>query len=255
MQFNVTRSARVVLILRLLLSEEAVEFGELDQFLRLNEEWKPFEDDKPLLRAVPVGIPGAYAPAQMNPEHISPAPSPIKTKPTRRDGEIDAGDKLGDAGLHGVNVTEDDLLKLVEELGLDEASANDLVKGLTGEDTAAKKVASDSRVEDQPAFAKEEPAVPVKDEAAVPDQEESAAPVKAPATEELAVPAKEQPLAKEEAAVKAEEPKPEVKVEEPAAKVDEAEETETAVETTAVEESQEPTKEKAEPAAAEKQDT
>ncbi|KAL7285217.1 hypothetical protein ACG7TL_000310 [Trametes sanguinea] len=110
--------------------EDAVEFGELDAFLRLNEEWEPLEDEKPLLRAVPVGIPGAYSPAQMNPSHVSPAPSPIKTK--SREGELDAGDKLGDASLHGVNVTEDDLLALVEELGLGEADAEELVKGLGG---------------------------------------------------------------------------------------------------------------------------
>ncbi|KAI0375414.1 hypothetical protein BV20DRAFT_1117791 [Pilatotrama ljubarskyi] len=116
--------------------EEAVEFGELDTFLRLKEEWDPLEDDKPLLRAVPVGIPGAYSPAQMNPGHVSPAPSPIKTKP--REGELDAGEKLGDSGLHGVNVTEDDLLALVEELGLSEQDANDLVKGLGGNESPSK---------------------------------------------------------------------------------------------------------------------
>ncbi|CDO73202.1 hypothetical protein BN946_scf185007.g257 [Trametes cinnabarina] len=110
--------------------EDAVEFGELDAFLRLNEEWQPLEDEKPLLRAVPVGIPGAYSPAQMNPSHVSPAPSPIKTK--SREGELDAGDKLGDAGLHGVNVTEDELLALIGELGLGEADAEELVKGLGG---------------------------------------------------------------------------------------------------------------------------
>ncbi|KAH9897991.1 hypothetical protein C8Q73DRAFT_772832 [Cubamyces lactineus] len=116
---------------------QAVEFGELDAFLRLNEEWQPLEDEKPMLRAVPVGIPGAYSPAQMNPSHVSPAPSPIKTK--ARDGEIDAGDTLGDSGLHGVNVTEDDLLALVEELGLGEADAEELVKGLGGSTKAAPK--------------------------------------------------------------------------------------------------------------------
>ncbi|KAI1793959.1 hypothetical protein LXA43DRAFT_971603 [Ganoderma leucocontextum] len=117
---------------------EAVEFGELDQFLRLNEAWDPFEEDKPLLRAIPVGIPGAYAPAQMNPEHISPAPSPSKAKQPRREGEVDAGQALGDAGLHGVNVTDDDLEALVKELGLTGADAEDLVKGLGG-DTKTKE--------------------------------------------------------------------------------------------------------------------
>lgn len=119
--------------------EEAVEFGELDHFLRLNEDWDPFEEDKPLLRAVPVGIPGAYVPAQMNPEHISPAPSPTKPKQSRREGEVDAGQALGDAGLHGVNVTEDDLEALVKELGLTGADAEDLIKGLGGDTSSAKK--------------------------------------------------------------------------------------------------------------------
>lgn len=74
----------------------------------------------------------------MNPEHVSPAPSPIKTKPpVSREGEVDAGDSLGDSSLAGVGVTEDDLLKLVEELGLGGADADDLVKGLTGEDASA----------------------------------------------------------------------------------------------------------------------
>ncbi|EIW64362.1 uncharacterized protein TRAVEDRAFT_158537 [Trametes versicolor FP-101664 SS1] len=118
--------------------EEAVEFGELNAYLRLNEVWEPLEGDKPMLRAVPVGIPGAYSPAQMNPSHVSPAPSPIRTsKP--RDGELDAGEKLGDAGLVGVNVTEDDLLALVEELGLNEDEANELVKGLGPAPSNSKK--------------------------------------------------------------------------------------------------------------------
>ncbi|KAI0756593.1 hypothetical protein C8Q80DRAFT_1129485 [Daedaleopsis nitida] len=154
--------------------EEAVEFGELDQFLRLKEEWENVEGDKPMLRAVPVGIPGAYAPAQMNPEHISPAPSPIKTKPPKRAGEIDAGDKLGDSGLHGVNVTEDDLLKLVGELGLDEASASELVKGLTGEDTSQEKAAPAAAAtkEEAPAAAEEPHVPPAKENSVVEGPEE-----------------------------------------------------------------------------------
>ncbi|OJT15809.1 hypothetical protein TRAPUB_3915 [Trametes pubescens] len=118
--------------------EDAVEFGELDAYLRLNEEWAPLEGDKPMLRAVPVGIPGAYSPAQMNPSHVSPAPSPIRTSKPRA-GELDAGEKLGDASLSGVNVTEDDLLALVEELGLNEDEANELVKGLGPAPSDSKK--------------------------------------------------------------------------------------------------------------------
>ena len=119
-------------------SEEAVEFNELDQFLRLNEDYNPFEDEKELLPSQPIGVPGAYSPAQMHPHHQpspSPQPTPTKAKPVnkRREGEVDAGEELGDARLAGVNVTEDDLLALVEELGLGGDEASDLVKGLTGD--------------------------------------------------------------------------------------------------------------------------
>ena len=75
----------------------------------------------------------------MNPEHISPAPSPSKPKQSRREGEVDAGQALGDAGLHGVNITEDDLEALVKELGLTGADAEDLIKGLGGDTGSAKK--------------------------------------------------------------------------------------------------------------------
>ncbi|KAM5531878.1 hypothetical protein V8D89_014432 [Ganoderma adspersum] len=182
--------------------EEAVEFGELDQFLRLNEDWDPFEEDKPLLRAVPVGIPGAYVPAQMNPEHISPAPSPSKTKQPRRDGELDAGQALGDSGLHGINVTEDDLEALVKELGLTGADAEDLIKGLGGDTSSKKKEAS--------------PPPPAKEDT----KEEPAA------AEPMAAPQKAETLA-------AEVEKPDVsKSKEPAVKVEEPEKTDAAEEST-----------------------
>ncbi|KZT05986.1 uncharacterized protein LAESUDRAFT_759870 [Laetiporus sulphureus 93-53] len=133
--------------------EEAVEFEEVDQFLRLKEEWKPFEDDKPTLRSQPIGVPGAYSPAQMHPHHqpaISRSPSPLKSKDkainskdkvinSKDTKKIDAGAELGDSRLQGVNVTEDDLLALVEELGLGGDEANDLVKGLTGETRSTGK--------------------------------------------------------------------------------------------------------------------
>ncbi|KAH9858215.1 hypothetical protein C2E23DRAFT_803107 [Lenzites betulinus] len=146
--------------------EEAVEFGELDSYLRLNEEWAPLEGDKPLLRAVPVGIPGAYSPAQMNPSHVSPAPSPIRTKP--RKGELDAGEKLGDSGLNGVNVTEDDLLALVEELGLGEADANELVKSLGGNSSAPKEETPKEEAKDEAKEETKEEAKEVKVEKAEP---------------------------------------------------------------------------------------
>ncbi|KAI0330598.1 hypothetical protein GY45DRAFT_1434583 [Cubamyces sp. BRFM 1775] len=175
--------------------EEAVEFGELDTFLRLNEEWQPLEDEKPMLRAVPVGIPGAYSPAQMNPDHISPAPSPIKTK--SREGEIDAGDRLGDSGLHGVNVTEDDLLALVEELGLGEADAEELVKGLGGGSKSAPP----------PEESKPKPEVK-KEEAASKDENKQEEPAPVEKTEE---PKAEESKKTEDAAQESEKPSTETK--------------------------------------------
>ena len=130
--------ARCSSVANTMISEEAVEFNELDQFLRLKEDYNPFEDEKELLPSQPIGVPGAYSPAQMHPHHQpspSPQPTPTKAKPVnkRRSGEVDAGEELGDARLAGVNVTEDDLLALVEELGLGGDEASDLVKGLTGD--------------------------------------------------------------------------------------------------------------------------
>lgn len=85
-----------------------------------------------MLPSPPIGVPGAYSPSQMNPHHYVPSPgaSPLRSK-EQREKELDAGQALGDAGLNGVNVTEDELLKLVEELGLGGDEAGDLVKGLT----------------------------------------------------------------------------------------------------------------------------
>lgn len=41
-------------------------------------------------------------------------------------------DELAEYGIHDVELTEDDLAALVGELGLGDADASDLVKGLTG---------------------------------------------------------------------------------------------------------------------------
>lgn len=82
----------------------------------------------------------------MHPKHqpvITPDSSPLKGKGKtspgdQREKELDAGETLGDAGLNGVNVTEDDLMKLVAELGLGGDEADDLVKGLTGDSESAR---------------------------------------------------------------------------------------------------------------------
>jgi len=119
--------------------EEAVEYGELDTFLRLNEPWDESEDQL-ATPAAPVGVPGAVLPLQMTPEHLrkkilaKPPDSPLKGKSTpvnKTEGAFDVSTELQGYGLQGVHVTEKELRSLVEELGLDGDDAGDLVKGLT----------------------------------------------------------------------------------------------------------------------------
>lgn len=112
--------------------EEAVECNDLDTFLRRNEEWDEelFGPSKKL-EVKPVGVPGAYSPLQMNPSHkptISPHPTPTKPKDGSRGKDIDVGEELGEYGLEGVTVNEQDLMDLVSEL-IGEEGAGDLVKG------------------------------------------------------------------------------------------------------------------------------
>lgn len=147
----------------LLSSEEAVEYGELTQFLRLNDKWDPtIDEDRPQLQEVPIGVPGANSPSQMAKlEHKasfntspSPSPAPLKGKSgphlspesaandpgmqrvvaeirKRNEEEFDVSEELSGYGLQGVKVTHDDLMKLVEDLGLEGDDAGDLVKGLS----------------------------------------------------------------------------------------------------------------------------
>ncbi|KAJ2921143.1 hypothetical protein H1R20_g15951, partial [Candolleomyces eurysporus] len=123
--------------------EEAVEYNELDQFLRRNEEWdEEFERPPPPVK--PIGVPGASLPLQMTPEHIKTKilatqqqPSPLRgkapPKPINKEEEgsrVDLGDELSGYGLQGVKVTMDELRDMIEELGLGGDEAADLVKGL-----------------------------------------------------------------------------------------------------------------------------
>ena len=153
-------------------SEEAVEYGELETFLRLKDTWdETIEETRPTLPAKPIGVPGASSPSQMaKPAHralfnaspgggpssplrgatsssttpsAAPSPSPAKTKESlrkRRDAEFDVSEELTGYGLQGVKVTDDDLLALVEELGLGGEEAGDLVKGLSDHTEKADKV-------------------------------------------------------------------------------------------------------------------
>lgn len=120
-----------------------MEYGELDQFFRRNEEWDE-EFERPPLPVKPIGVPGAALPLQMTPEHIKTKilaqqhqPSPLKgkapPKPINKEEEgsrVDLGDELGGYGLQGVKVTMDELRDMIEELGLGGDEADDLVKGL-----------------------------------------------------------------------------------------------------------------------------
>lgn len=159
-------------------SEEAVEYGELETFLRLNETWdESIEETRPTLPTKPIGVPGASSPSQMaKPAHralfdASPGgtSSPLQrgaasasasasSSPASKDAlrkrnkaEFDVSDELSGYGLQGVKVTQDDLLALVEELGLGGEEAGDLVKGLSdftdkadkGNGTAANDVRRD----------------------------------------------------------------------------------------------------------------
>ncbi|KAI0307699.1 hypothetical protein B0F90DRAFT_1922198 [Multifurca ochricompacta] len=117
-------TANTSLTLSSIHSEEAVEYDELKTFLRLNETWdESIGDTRPTLPVKPIGVPGASSPSQMaKPAHralfnASPASSPLRG----------AGAVPVDKG----SVTEDDLVALVEELGLNGEEAGDLVKGLS----------------------------------------------------------------------------------------------------------------------------
>ena len=151
-----------------------MEFAELDTFLRLNETYdEKIEETRPTLPAKPIGVPGASSPSQMaKPAHralfnaSSPGgapPSPLRGGPAtaasasaasaassspgnqdkeslrkRRDAEFDVSEELSGYGLQGVKLTDDDLLALVEELGLGGDEAGDLVKGFKLSDHADK---------------------------------------------------------------------------------------------------------------------
>ena len=148
-----------------------MEYGELETFLRLKDTWdETIEETRPTLPTKPIGVPGASSPSQMaKPAHRalfnaspggpsssplrgatssssapgSSSPSPAETKKSLRkrgEAEFDVGDELTGYGLQGVKVTDDDLLALVEELGLGGEEAGDLVKGLSDPTDKTDKV-------------------------------------------------------------------------------------------------------------------
>ena len=118
-------------------SEEAVEYGELDIFLRLKESWNAaVDEDRPAPVAKPVGVPGAVPVSQMTPEHHKPKFFPqdpdTPSKPANKRNDFDISTELEGFGLQGVRVTDDDLRQLVQDLGLDGDEAEDMVKSLGG---------------------------------------------------------------------------------------------------------------------------
>jgi len=108
--------------------EEAVETETLDEFLRLNEEWKEFEDEKPPPEVKPIGVAGAYSPLQMHPKHRpTPSPGPSPTKPDASRGKmVNVGEELAGYGLDGVVVPEADLLSMITEF-IGEKDAGELL--------------------------------------------------------------------------------------------------------------------------------
>ncbi|PBK77404.1 hypothetical protein ARMSODRAFT_949323 [Armillaria solidipes] len=138
--------------------EDAVEYDELDTFLRLKEPWNPdVDEDEPAPPVRPIGVPGAMMPLQMTPERLKskilakPVSSPLarpQIPVNKREGEFDISTELSGYGLQGVRVTEDELRDLVAELGLDGDDAGDLVKGLSSgpSDKVEESAASTSNV-------------------------------------------------------------------------------------------------------------
>ncbi|TFK77241.1 hypothetical protein BDN72DRAFT_754998 [Pluteus cervinus] len=119
--------------------EEAVECNTLSTFLRLDEDWEEDENARPNPPQQTLGVPGVVLPLQMTPERIrtkilagtSREKGKIPSVPVnKRSDEKDVGEELTGFGLQGVKVTDDELIALVAELGLEGDEAGDLVKGL-----------------------------------------------------------------------------------------------------------------------------
>ncbi|KZO96305.1 hypothetical protein CALVIDRAFT_515133 [Calocera viscosa TUFC12733] len=111
--------------------EEAVEFAELDQFLRLKEAWDDELDFAPTLPQQAVGFPGAYLPSQTQPLSSSTSKSPAgKSKPKKTD-ELEKE-------LDSMDVTDEQISELLESLGLENEGASERPGGLARTDTPEK---------------------------------------------------------------------------------------------------------------------
>jgi len=128
--------------------------------------------------AKPVGVPGAHTPTQMHPQY-SPAPSPlISQKKVDKSKMVGTGKDLEGFGIQDMDVSQDDLLALVEELGLGGDDASDFVRGL-GSDSKAKSTPplakADASDEEKPAK-EEKPADKEKPEDTPPATEKAESP-------------------------------------------------------------------------------
>jgi SH3 domain-binding glutamic acid-rich protein len=157
-----------------LCSEDAVECDDLATFLRLDEVYDPsVEDERPLLAEKTIGVPGVSpspspmptpskpklstqasvtatattpmsSPAKPTLVPATPA-TPVGAKPppptpvVGRDGDAEEDDEFASFGLQGLKITDDELSKLVEQLGLEGKEADELVKGLGGRSEKEKK--------------------------------------------------------------------------------------------------------------------
>lgn len=145
---------------------------------------------KPAHRALFNASPGGTSSPLQRGAALASASASASSSPASKDAlrkrnkkEFDVGDELTGYGLQGVKVTQDDLLALVEELGLGGEEAGDLVKGLSdftdktdkGNGMAANEVRKDGGSGDggseQPAA---ECGAEAKSEAAAPGAQEEA---------------------------------------------------------------------------------
>ncbi|KAG8929573.1 hypothetical protein FRC01_004107 [Tulasnella sp. 417] len=158
--------------------EAAVEAGDhvMRKFLRLDEEYNEELErvwNTPAPEVVPIGVPGVQKPSEISGHQTvwhGPKDKPIdRSKVVKHDaklaeGEIDLTETLGEFGLEGVVVTEDELAELVAELNLNKEEAANLVKGIAEASAAANPPSPPTPppAEDEPEAAKEEPRKPVQ---------------------------------------------------------------------------------------------
>ncbi|EJT97761.1 hypothetical protein DACRYDRAFT_111278 [Dacryopinax primogenitus] len=111
--------------------EEAVEFAELDQFLRLNEPWNEeleFELN-PRLPQQAIGVPGAHVPSLTQPLSSSTSKSPASS--TRKPRKTDDLEQE----LDSLNATDDQISDLLESLGLENEGASERPGGIASVNT------------------------------------------------------------------------------------------------------------------------